>query len=171
MCVYLVRVEIILESYLCKGKWVHRRIAWGRRGHGRPGVSKGNVAPRIGKRIGRAWVCFRPSCWSCSSPAVPHEQSKAPGSCTPIFYTLPAIMEESINFYFGRFNRGWINQIRIRKIESKRFERKRNPRISDPPRFQSCNIWNDSRGNKTGQWLTYIYFKYYPYCASSKSVL
>lgn len=78
--------------YLCKERWVRRRIAWGTRGHDRPEVSRGNVAPRTGRRIGRALVWGRSDCPpGFPRPSVPREQSKAPGSCTPISYTPPAI--------------------------------------------------------------------------------
>lgn len=77
--------------YLCKERWVRRRIAWGTRGHDRPEVSRGNVAPRTGRRIGRALVWGRPRPPGFPRSSVSREQSKAPGSCTPISYTPPAI--------------------------------------------------------------------------------
>jgi len=79
---------ILISFYLCKEKWVRRRIVWGMRGHDRPEGSRGNVAPRSGKRIGRALIWGPPRFSRLSDSC---EQSKAPGSCTPISYTPPAI--------------------------------------------------------------------------------
>ena len=76
--------------YLDKEKLVRQHIVLGMQVHDLQEVNKGNVVPRIDKKIDKAVFSFLSinPLW-VPSPSVPHEQSKAPGSCIPIFCTPP----------------------------------------------------------------------------------